>query len=124
MQAITNDIGINHIFSTPFHPQTNGTIERFHATIKTQLCKLQDLNHNNWDQYLSPTIYAYNIGQHRTTKYAPYQILYGKHPTLPLTQPQPMLQFIRSNDYYNQFRQYRIFIIQQARRSIQQQQQL
>ncbi|CAF3637281.1 unnamed protein product [Rotaria sp. Silwood1] len=124
MQAITKDIGINHILSTPFHPQTNGTIERFNATIKAQLCKLQDLNRTDWDQYLSPTIYAYNIGQHRTTKYDPYQLLYGKHPTLPFAQPQPMLQFMRSNDYYNQFRKYRSFIIQQARRNIQQQQQL
>ncbi|CAF4174508.1 unnamed protein product, partial [Rotaria sordida] len=124
MQAITKDIGINRILSTPFHPQTNGTIERFNATIKTQLCKLQGLNRNNWDQYLPPTIYAYNIGQYRTTKYSPYQLLYGKHPTLPFSQPQSMLQFIRSNDYYNQFRRYRSFIIQQVRKNIQQQQQL
>ncbi|CAF2749353.1 unnamed protein product [Rotaria sp. Silwood2] len=124
MQAVTKDIGINHILSTPFRPQTNGTIERFNATIKTQLCKLQDLNRNNWDQYLSPTFYAYNIGQRRTTKYSPYQLLYGKYSTLPLAQSQYMLQFIRSNDYYNQLRQYRSFIIQQAHRNIQEQQQL
>jgi transposase InsO family protein len=47
MQAITNAIGINHIFSTAFHPQTNGTVERLNATIKCQLCKLQDVNRND-----------------------------------------------------------------------------
>ncbi|CAF1187984.1 unnamed protein product [Didymodactylos carnosus] len=47
MQAITNDIEINPIFSTAYHPQTNGIVERFNTTIKPQLCKLQDLNLNN-----------------------------------------------------------------------------
>ncbi|CAF3176291.1 unnamed protein product [Rotaria socialis] len=124
IQAITKDIGINHILSTPFHPQTNGTIERFNATIKSQLCKLQDLNRNNWDQFLLSTIYAYNIGQHRTTKYSPYQLIYGKEPTLPFSTRQPMLQFKRSNDYYYHFRKYRSYIIDQVRNNIRQQQQL
>jgi transposase InsO family protein len=122
LQAITNDIGINHIFSTAFHPQTNGIIERFNATIKSQLCKLQDANQKDWDQYLLPTIYAYNIGQHRTTKYAPYQIVYGRNPTLPFDKPQPMVRFIRSDDYYNQLCQYRSLIIQQVRNNIKHQQ--
>ncbi|CAF1098166.1 unnamed protein product [Rotaria sp. Silwood1] len=124
IQAITKDIGINHIFSTAFHPQTNGITERFNATIKPQLCKLQDSNRNNWDEYLLPIIYSYNIGQHRTTKYSPYQIVYGRNPTLPFDKPQPMVQFIKSNDYYNQFRRYRSFIIQQVRNNIQKQQKL
>ncbi|CAF1608040.1 unnamed protein product, partial [Rotaria magnacalcarata] len=102
----------------------NGTIERFNATIKSQLCKLQDLNRNNWDQFLLSTIYAYNIGQHRTTKYSPYQLIYGKEPTLPFSTRQPMLQFKRSNDYYYHFRKYRSYIIDQVRNNIRQQQQL
>jgi transposase InsO family protein len=124
IHVITNDIGINHIFSTAYHPQTNGIVERFNATIKSQLCKLQDSNQNNWDQYLLPTIYAYNVGRHRATKHSPYQLLYGRDPVLPFDKPQPMIQFGRSDDYYNQFRKYRSIIIQQVQKNIQQQQQL
>ncbi|CAF0993732.1 unnamed protein product [Didymodactylos carnosus] len=103
MQAITNDIGINHIFSTAN--------------------KWNHLKLNNWNEYLLPTIYAYNIGQHRTTKYSPYQLLYGKDPVLPFDKPQSMVQFARSNHYYNQFRGYRSFLIHQTQEHIRQQQQ-
>ncbi|CAF2867140.1 unnamed protein product [Rotaria sp. Silwood2] len=42
MENLQKLIRYNHIYSTPYHPQTNGVVERFNATFVTQVSKLQD----------------------------------------------------------------------------------
>ncbi|CAF1293542.1 unnamed protein product [Didymodactylos carnosus] len=93
-------IGFDHIKSTPYHPQTNGQVERFNATVHPQLTKLYDENLNNWDEYLPAVLYAYNTGQHATTGYSPFQLMFGREPTLPLAQKQPTFTLTKPNDYW------------------------
>jgi hypothetical protein len=38
-------------------------------------------HHNQWDQILSQTEFAYNDSPNRTTGKIPFQILYGMHPS-------------------------------------------
>ncbi|CAF4500057.1 unnamed protein product, partial [Rotaria sp. Silwood2] len=39
LQAISNLVGCKQIFSTPYHPQTNGQTERWNSTFVTQIAK-------------------------------------------------------------------------------------
>ena len=43
MEELYRLIGIKPIFTTPYHPQTNGKVERMHLILKTTLKKLCNL---------------------------------------------------------------------------------
>ncbi|CAF1585106.1 unnamed protein product [Didymodactylos carnosus] len=117
-------IGFDHIKSTPYHPQTNGEVERFNATFHPQLAKLYDENLNNWDEYLLAVLYAYNTGQHPTTGYSPFQLMFGREPTLPLAQKQPTFTLAKPNDYWPRMMRSLKMYHQAARQNIQIQQQV
>ena len=110
MENIQRLIGYNHIYSTPYHPQTNAIVERFNSTFVPQISKLQDEQSNNWDEYLQAVVFAYNTGVHRTTMYSPYELLYGRPARLPID-PQPSRFSLRKpSDYFEQLRKtLRIF---------------
>ena len=91
---IVNDtLGIKAKFSTPYHPQCNGMIERFHRFLKQRLAikaSAHDLdywNTDSWDTYLSSITFAYNNTVHTITKHAPFELLYGKKARLTIQVP-------------------------------------
>lgn len=104
MENIKILIGYNHIYSTPYHPQTNGIVERFNATFVPQIAKLQDDQHNNWDEYLQAVVFAYNTGIHKSTQYSPYELLYGRPSRLPINIRPQHFSFARPNDYFEQLK--------------------
>ena len=102
MEAMSKLLGYDHTYSTTYHPQSNGMIERFNATFIPQIAKLQDRQNNNWDEFLAPVVFAYNTGCHSTTEYSPYELLFGREPKLPVDQPKSLFIFNKPNDYYEQ----------------------
>ena len=58
MESMAQLIGYNHIFSTAYHPQSNGIVERFNDTFVAQLAKLHDRENNNWNEYLQSVVLA------------------------------------------------------------------
>ena len=48
MDNILQQLGINHIFSAPYHPQSNGKLKVFHKYLKPTLKKLCENGPDNW----------------------------------------------------------------------------
>jgi transposase InsO family protein len=83
------ELGIKQIFTTAYHPQTNGQVERYNRTIlaslRAYIAKIQD----NWDDYTSAITYAYNCRVHSSLGMPPFELaLSWPPPTLSL-QAQP-----------------------------------
>ena len=85
---------IKHLLSTPYHPQTNGLVERFNRTLCESLAKLVKQT-NEWDKYIAPVLFAYHSSKQATTKLTPFYLTYGREAVLPvddLTQNEETIQ--------------------------------
>ncbi|KAL3279297.1 hypothetical protein HHI36_016805 [Cryptolaemus montrouzieri] len=66
---------IKHIFASPYHPQTNGSLERSHHTLKEYLKHYINESQTNWDEYIPLAMFCYNSHYHKTTNYMPFELL-------------------------------------------------
>ena len=58
-------------------------MKRFNRTLCESLAKLS-LKNNNWDLYITPTLFAYRITKHSTTKIKLFFMVYGRSARLPI----------------------------------------
>ena len=53
MDQVLQKLGIDRIFSSPYHPQSNGKLLVFHKYLKPTLKTLCEKDPSNWDKYLN-----------------------------------------------------------------------
>ena len=68
----------------PYHPQTNGLVERLHQTIMYMIGKLGEDKKANWPSHLAEIAHAYNATQSAVTRYSPHYLMFGCRPRLPV----------------------------------------
>ena len=99
MDQILQQLGIDRIFSAPYHPQSNGKLEVLHKYLKPTLKKLCEKDPANWDKYLNQVLTSYKITPNLATAETPFFLVYGRDPNLPLHQLlEPMQHFLGDPD--------------------------
>ncbi|KHJ42377.1 integrase core domain protein [Trichuris suis] len=76
--------GIEKTRTTPYHPQSNGLVERFNRTLLDVLRALVSETPGNWDSALPFATMAYNTSVHEATGVTPYFALFGREVRLPV----------------------------------------
>lgn len=76
-------MGVRGVLTTPYHPESNGTVERVNGTLTNMLRKLAADRTSEWNTFLPAVMFAYNISKHSATGHSPFQLMYGRHPGVP-----------------------------------------
>ena len=99
MDQVLKQLGIERIFSAPYHPQSNGDLEVFHKYSKPTLKKLCEKDLSNWNKYINQVLASYRVTPSLATTETPFFLVYGRDPNLPLHELlKPMQQFLGDPD--------------------------
>ena len=99
MDQVLQQLGIDRIFSAPYHLHSNGKLEVFHKYLKPTLKKLCEKDPANWDKYINQVLTSYRITPNLANAESPFFLVYGRDPDLPLHQLlEPMQHFLGNPD--------------------------
>ena len=79
-------LGVKKLHTTPYHPQTNGLVERSHQTIMHIIRKLGEDKKADWPghHHLAEIVHAYNATRSAMMGYSPHYLMFGCRPRLPV----------------------------------------
>jgi len=70
---LLRELGISHVFTSAYLPQSNGQVENFNKTIKTMLSRYFTANNTKrWIDVIDSLCNSYNISRQTTTGKSPY----------------------------------------------------
>ena len=78
---LTSGLGIKHLRTSAYHPQTNGLVERAHRTMKASLRILS--TSSGWTKALPFVLLGWHNTPNRSSGVSPSQLLFGSNTYLP-----------------------------------------
>ena len=76
-------LSLKKLQTMPYHPQTNGLVERSHQTIMRMIRKLGKDKKADWLGHLAEIVHTYNATHSAVTRYSPHYLMFGQRPRLP-----------------------------------------
>lgn len=75
--------GIQNLRIAPYHPQSNGLVERCIQTIKRALGRMTESKPHTWDKMLGWVLLAYRNSTQKSTGFSPHFLLFGRDALMP-----------------------------------------
>ena len=84
MQELCILCGSHKTRTTPYHPQSDGLVERFNRTLLMMLAMFASKIREDWDDLLPAVMMVYRSNVHESTGFSPYRLMFGEECTLPI----------------------------------------
>ena len=96
-------VGIKHILATPFHPQTNGKLERYHQTLKRDVNQLPYELPSDWEAAIVAFVSYYNYRRYHKAlgNVTPSDVLKGRRQEILLRRKEVLAQTIERRRQHN-----------------------
>ena len=96
-------VGIRHILAAPFHPQTNGKLERYHQTIKREVNQLPYELPSQLERAIADFVDYYNYRRYHKAlgNVTPADVLYGRREEILQRRKEVQIQTINRRRDYN-----------------------
>ena len=97
-------VGIRHILAAPFHPQTNGKLERYHQSIKKEVNQLLYDAPSQLERAIADFVDYYNYRRYHKAlgNVTPADVLYGRREQILKRRKEVQIQTINRRRDYNQ----------------------
>ncbi len=85
IEQLTRLNAFQHGTSIPYHPESNGLVERANQTLVSKLKALLHDSGSEWDVVLPAAVYAHRISIIQAIGRSPFELLYGRSPNIHLS---------------------------------------
>ena len=81
---LCQQLQVEKVRTSPYHPQSNGQVERVHQMLMRMISKLDTSKKKCWPEHITSICHAYNATWSQVTGYSPYFLMFGCRPRIPI----------------------------------------